>query len=128
MQAISGLKVGMAALGFVENSNITYDIRDLEGDTAKIPDMIKELESLGPDVLYTVSTPVTTKVMQGLEGNIPIVFNLVGDPVYSQFVRSYVQPDTNLTGCTNLSAELSGKRMEIFKEAFPADKESGHLL
>jgi len=28
-------------------------------------------------------------------------------------------PETNLTGCSNLSAELSGKRLEIFKEAFP---------
>jgi putative tryptophan/tyrosine transport system substrate-binding protein len=55
----------------------------------------------------------------GWSSTIPIVFIAVGDPVSEGFVASLARPGGNITGFTSISAELSGKRLELLKEAFP---------
>src|SRR5262249_53617393 len=51
---------------------------------------------------------------------IPIVMVGLGiDPVEAGFVNSLARPGGNVTGLTNLSAELGGKRLELLKEAVP---------
>ena len=50
---------------------------------------------------------------------IPIVMMGTGDPVELGFVESLARPGGNVTGVTNLSRELGGKRLELLKEAFP---------
>jgi putative ABC transport system substrate-binding protein len=44
----------------------------------------------------------------------------VVDPVGAGLVQSLAQPGGNITGVTNIGAELGGKRLEILKELFPA--------
>ena len=51
---------------------------------------------------------------------IPIV--MVGrgiDPVEAGFIESLARPGGNVTGITNLTGELGGKRLELLKEAVP---------
>ena len=43
----------------------------------------------------------------------------VGDPVAQGFVASLARPGGNITGFTNLSPDLSTKRLELLKEASP---------
>ncbi len=69
------------------------------------------------DMIYAVTT-ATTKAVSEIAGTIPIIFTVVGDPIGSGFVKNFAEPGGNITGCTNLSAQLSAKRLEIFKEAF----------
>ena len=47
---------------------------------------------------------------------IPIVMASAGDPVASGLVASLARPGGNVTGFTNLAAELSGKRLELLRE------------
>ena len=54
--------------------------------------------------------------------SIPIVFTQVSDPVASGVVPSLARPDGNLTGFSLLAVELTGKRLELFKEAVPSLK------
>src|SRR6516225_4676947 len=49
---------------------------------------------------------------------IPIVF-IASDPVGSKLVNSLARPGGNSTGVTTTTDELSGKRLSLFKEAFP---------
>jgi putative tryptophan/tyrosine transport system substrate-binding protein len=118
-QAFDGLKYELAKEGYNEGENVSFIIRDVRGDTAKLPEAINSLLKENPDLIYSISTPVTTKVKELASPDIQIVFNAVGDPLGAGFIKSYALPETNLTGCSNISAELSGKRLEIFKEAFP---------
>src|SRR5262245_62310275 len=50
---------------------------------------------------------------------IPIVMAFSTDPVGTGFVASLARPGGNVTGLSNVSAELSGKRLELLKEVVP---------
>ena len=50
---------------------------------------------------------------------IPIVMTNVADPVQTGLVASLPRPGGNVTGLVTISPELSGKRLELLKQAFP---------
>ena len=118
-QALDGLQSELAKKGFTEGKNVTFVIKNTVGNTQFDEAVVKEILSKNPTLIYTVSTPITSQVQKFSPESMPIVFNIVGDPVGGGFVKNYSAPETNLTGCSNLSAELSGKRLGIFKKAFP---------
>jgi putative tryptophan/tyrosine transport system substrate-binding protein len=51
---------------------------------------------------------------------VPVVFTQVSDPVRLGLVESIARPGGNITGIANLRAELSAKRLELFKDAVPS--------
>ena len=50
---------------------------------------------------------------------IPIVFAVAGDPVGSGLVASLARPGGNVTGLSNQTADLAGKRVELLREVVP---------
>src|SRR5262245_8417519 len=50
------------------------------------------------------------------------------DPVAAGFVDSLARPGGNITGLTRLTRELSGKRLELLKEAMPLLSRVGVLM
>ena len=60
-----------------------------------------------------------TRAAKELTTTTPIVFVAVGDAVASGLVTSLANPGGNITGLSNISPELSGKRLELLKEIFP---------
>ncbi len=115
--SFEGLRAKMAEDGYREGDKVEFIIKELS-DPVDATQATKELLAAGVNIIYSVSTPVTTRV-KNEAGDTPIVFNIVGDPIGPGFAKSFAEPGMNLTGCTNLSASLSGKRLEIFKQAFP---------
>jgi putative ABC transport system substrate-binding protein len=59
---------------------------------------------------------------------IPIVMASAGDPVGTGFVQSLPRPGGNITGLTGMSAELSGKRVELLREMLPGLGRLGMLV
>ncbi|MGZ8531875.1 MAG: ABC transporter substrate-binding protein, partial [Candidatus Binatia bacterium] len=51
--------------------------------------------------------------------SIPIVMAAAADPIGAGLIDSLARPGGNITGLTTIASELSGKRLELFKEAFP---------
>jgi len=56
---------------------------------------------------------------KSVTGTIPIVFLGGGDPVAGGLVDSLARPGGNITGFTNISPVLAGKRLELLKETIP---------
>jgi len=70
------------------------------------------------EVIVTAGTPPIRAAMQATR-TIPIVMATSSDPVSAGLVASLAQPGGNVTGMTNVSSELSAKRLELLKEALP---------
>jgi putative ABC transport system substrate-binding protein len=63
--------------------------------------------------------PTATRAAKEATSTIPIVMTQDSDPVGSGFVTSLARPGGNITGLSNLSSDLVGKRLELLKEIVP---------
>jgi len=106
---------GLRELGYVEGQNIIVEWRLAEGRFERLPEFAAELVRLKVDVIYAPADPYV-EVARKATTTIPIVFAVVADPVGRGFVQSLARPGGNITGLTNVSRELAGKRLELLKE------------
>jgi len=104
--------------GYVENKNILFEHRYAEGNFERLPAMAAELVQLKVDVIFVNNTPPALAAKQATS-SIPIVFAGVASPVENGVVASLARPGHNITGTSNITTELTGKRLQILKEAFP---------
>src|SRR5262250_3328523 len=115
---VQAFRQGLRELGYVEGKSIVVDYRYAEGNADRERALASELVRLKVDVIVTTGPTVTRNAKEATT-TIPIVFAQDGDPVASGFVASLARPGGNLTGLSNLSPELSGKRLEFLKEIVP---------
>jgi putative ABC transport system substrate-binding protein len=115
---LQALRQGLRDLGWVEGKNVAFEYRFAEGNLARLPDLAAELVRLKVDVIVpgSISAALAAK---NATATIPIVMVITGDPVGSGLVASLARPGGNVTGVTALGEELSGKRLEVLKEAIP---------
>jgi ABC-type uncharacterized transport system substrate-binding protein len=109
---------GLRDLGWVEGQNLVIEWRFSEGSAEPLPRLAAEL--VGVPVELIVASP-TRPALAAKEatGTIPIVFIQVADPVESGVVANLARPGANVTGLSGMGSDLSGKRLELLKEALP---------
>ena len=115
---IDAFQQGLNELGYTEGKNIVIEYRYADGKADRLPALAVELVRLKLDVIVATTTPSVLAVKKA-SATIPIVFVSVADPVASGLVASLARPGGNITGLTILAPELSGKRLELLKEAVP---------
>jgi putative tryptophan/tyrosine transport system substrate-binding protein len=108
----------MRALGYVERGNLRYVSRSAAGNPKSVPGIAKELVAARPDVIVTAGAFATRAVLQATQ-TVPVVVAAIGDAISAGIVRNLAAPDGNVTGLTFLNSELSAKRLELLREAFP---------
>jgi putative tryptophan/tyrosine transport system substrate-binding protein len=109
---------GLRELGYVEGRNVVIEFRDAEGKPERLPALAAELLALKVEIVFAPSTPAALATKQATR-TVPIVFAGAADPVADGLVTSLARPGGNVTGLSNLSAEVVGKRLEQLKEAAP---------
>jgi putative tryptophan/tyrosine transport system substrate-binding protein len=100
-------------LGYVEGKNIVIEYRYADGKLDRLPDLATELVNLKVDVIVVGGG--TTAVAQKATTTIPIVVGSAGDLVGGGFVASLAKPGGNITGSTDISPDVSGKRLRSFR-------------
>ena len=110
---------GLRELGYVEGKSITVEYRYGEGSEERLNSQIAELIQLKVELIVTPGISVV-RAVQNMTKTIPIVMVITTDPVAAGLVESLARPGGNITGLTRLTTELSGKRLEVFKEAVPS--------
>jgi len=113
----------LAAHGFVEGRNLLFEPR--WGDS--FYENVEALKTAKVDVIITFGYPASL-AGKTLAQDMPIVCSGAGDPVATGLAQSLARPGGNLTGVTELSNELSAKRLEILKEAVPNLKKVAMLF
>jgi putative ABC transport system substrate-binding protein len=118
---------GLRALGYVEGKNVILEYRDAEGNVDLLPELVADLVRSNVDIIVAASDP-GVRAAKHTTKTIPIVMVGVGtDPVETGLVESLARPGGNITGFTALGVEMAGKRLELFKEAFPTLTRVAHL-
>jgi putative tryptophan/tyrosine transport system substrate-binding protein len=113
-------------LGYIKGQNILIEWRFSKGDASRFPELAAELVRLKVDCIVTTGIPAI-RVAKQATSTIPIVMNVADDPVQMHLMESFARPGNNITGFSNIGAKLSGKRLELLKEAFPKVSRIGHL-
>jgi putative ABC transport system substrate-binding protein len=115
---VGPLLEGLQALGYVDGKTIAIDYRFAEGKPERLPDLAAELVQLKPDLIFAFGGDVAPHA-KNATASIPIVAMVSNDPVQSGLVASVSRPGGNITGITQIYDELSGKVVELLKEAVP---------
>jgi putative ABC transport system substrate-binding protein len=118
---------GFTDLGYVEGKSITLEHRFPNEQPERFASLAGELVALPVDVLVAVTQPAALAAARATT-KIPIVFTSVPDPIGSKLVNSLARPGGNITGFTNIASEISAKRVQLLKEAFPRMKRVALLV
>jgi len=104
--------------GWSEGRNVVFERRFAEGVADRFPQLARELIESKVDVIVASSGRAASAAKKATD-TIPVVFASVPGPVEQGLVASLARPGGNLTGLATLGNELTGKRLELLKEAFP---------
>jgi putative tryptophan/tyrosine transport system substrate-binding protein len=114
------IRLALHERGYVEGQNIAMEYRYAEGKVDRLPELAAELVRLKVDIIVAAGGDWVIWAAKNATKTIPIVMVGQGsDPVEAGFVESLARPGGNVTGVTNLTRELGGKRLELLKEAVP---------
>ena len=114
---IEAFRQGLKELGYVEGKNIIIEYRFAEARSERLPELARDLVRLKVDIIFAGGGPATEAAKNATQ-MIPIVTSSQ-DPVSAGFVAGLPRPGGNITGLTNLTSELVGKRLELLKEVIP---------
>jgi putative ABC transport system substrate-binding protein len=115
------LMKAFADLGYADGKTAEFLHRYPAERLERFEQLAKELVDARVDVIVSV-TIRGTNALKPIARTIPVVFVLAADPVGDKLVDSLAHPGGNMTGLSLMSADLSGKRVALLKEALPAAK------
>jgi putative tryptophan/tyrosine transport system substrate-binding protein len=123
---IKAFRQGLNDLGYAEGQNIFVEYRFAKGSLERISYLAAELIDKKVNLILTAGTAQAQAIRQA-STTIPIVLAISGDPVATGLAASLARPGGNVTGLSMISPELSGKRLELLKEAAPSSSHVGVL-
>jgi putative ABC transport system substrate-binding protein len=112
------IRLALRERGYIEGQNIAIVYRYAEQKDDRGRELAAELVALKVDVIVVAGGASWVRAAKNATQTIPIVMvGLPIDPVETGLVDSLARPGGNVTGNSVLSRELSGKRLELLKEA-----------
>ena len=115
---VEAFRRGLRELGYDEGKNAVLEFRWVEGDETARSAAAADLVRQNVDVIVTGGTPLALAAKRATSA-IPIVVAAAGDFIGAGLVRDLGRPDANVTGTSDLTVELSGKRLELLRELLP---------
>ena len=114
------IRLTLRKLGYIEGQNLAIEYRYAEGKLDRLPELAAELVRLKVDLIVVAAAETAIRAAKNATKTIPIVMSGQGaDPVEAGLIESLARPGGNVSGLTNLSRKLGGKRLELLKEAVP---------
>jgi putative ABC transport system substrate-binding protein len=124
---IDRFKQGMQELGHREGPTYGLETIGAKGRFEDLPALVRKALDGKPDVILVSTTPASLAV-KAATSTVPIVFVAVGDPLGIGLVDNMAKPGGNVTGLSNSSVELPGKRLQLLAELIPSLKRVAVLV
>ena len=118
------IRLALRELGYIEGQNIAIEYRFAAAKPERLRELAADLVHLKVDIIFTINA-TASRAAKDVTKTIPIVFTWVADPL--ELVASLAHPGGNVTGLTTIARDLSGKRLELLKEALPGVSRVGIL-
>jgi putative tryptophan/tyrosine transport system substrate-binding protein len=115
-RAIDAFQQGLREQGYGNGQNLVLKVRRADGHEERLPDLAAELVRLAVDVIVTIGEPAIRAASEATE-TIPIIMASSRDPVGSRLVESLARPGGNITGLSQMTQQLAGKRLELLTQA-----------
>jgi putative ABC transport system substrate-binding protein len=116
---IDGLLEGLHEHGYEEGRNLDIEYRFSDDDNGRLPALASELVGLGVGLIVASGTPASVAARDAT-ATVPIVMGgLAAHPIEAGFIESLNRPGRNITGMSLMTTQLSGKRLEFFREIVP---------
>jgi putative tryptophan/tyrosine transport system substrate-binding protein len=115
---LKAFQQGLEKLGWTDGRNVAIEVRWSEGRTERFAEITAEFVRLRVDVIVTTATPPTVLAKEATQVT-PIVFVSAGDPVATGLVASLARPGGNVTGLSNQTPDIAGKRVELLRALVP---------
>ena len=112
------LKKELARLGYAEGTDIVFEARFAEGKLDRLPGFAAELVAMNVNVIAAYGGPSTPAARKATT-TIPIIAQLVADPVVIGAAATLSGPGGNVTGVTNHDPLRATRQLAILKEVFP---------
>ena len=118
---LPGLFPELRRLGYVEGQNLTIERRSAGEHPERLPELVREVIALKPDIIYTPSGRVLLQI-KAASTTVPAVGS-ASDPVGYGLAASLARPGGNITGISvDTGVEIFGKRLELLRELVPSAK------
>ena len=114
----SAIASGLGSRGFLPDRDFAFDLRSAEGKPERLPALAKELVADNTGVIVARSYPAA-RAAKDATPTIPIVIEYAGEPVETGLAASLAKPGGNVTGLSDMSSELSAKRLELLRLVVP---------
>jgi putative ABC transport system substrate-binding protein len=118
---MAAFRQGLSETGYVEGQNLAIEYRWGEGNFDRLPTLAADLVAHSVNLIVAAGTPGALAA-KNATSTIPIVFTFVSNPVAAGLVASLARPGGNLTGFSNVAAELMPKLIELLSELVPQAK------
>ena len=115
---VEAFQQGLGASGYIDGRNVVIEYRSTDGSFDELSRLAAELVRFNVDVILASGAPAAFAARSATT-KVPIVFVSVYDPVEIGLVTSLARPGGNVTGLSQTSADLGGKRLELLKELVP---------
>jgi putative ABC transport system substrate-binding protein len=114
-------ETGMAENGYVVGQNLAIDYRHQLRPDHDLSAVMAGFVDARVDAIV-VATRGGVLAARQATATIPIIFGATRDAVQDGLVRSLARPEANVTGQSFHAGELSAKRVQLMRDAFPASR------